>query len=321
VDTLFIFFIELGIMLSLYYTRNRSWLLLVLIGITTGIAVLTKWLPGLIVLPVLFVLLLQEKSWTSALYRCLIVLALAIIVFMPWQVYIYSVYPQEAAWENYFNGYRHIFEPLEGHEGAIWYQILEMPRVFGELIYIPLALFFFGLYKEKFKSMHFALAIWLILPYFFFSLVATKMPGYVMISAPAVFIILSYTFWDLYQRLSEFRYKKVAIFLLALLIILPIRYTFERVRPFRDIDRNPVWAQELRTLQTKVGNTKAAVFNVEHNIEAMFYAKVSAYPFIPNLQQVAQAQSRGFRIFIYDSPDIPFDISNNKDIVILHTMK
>jgi 4-amino-4-deoxy-L-arabinose transferase len=196
-----------------------------------------------------------------------------------------------------------------------------MPGIFGELVYLPLVLFFYGLYKEKLKSKSLALAVWFILPYLFFSFVATKMPGYVMISAPAVFIILSHVFWGIQERMAKFKYKKAIVLLLTLLVLLPVRYSFERVRPFMDRERNPIWAQELRTLQDKVGQTKAAVFNVKHNIEAMFYAKVSAYQCVPTVKQMEQARSRGFSIFVYDSPEVPPDMRNNPNVVILQQMK
>lgn len=318
VDTIFIFFVELGMFLVVYSMNHPSFLSLLLIGIATGCAILTKSLPGMVVLAVYGVLLLQREFWKKALYQCGIVFFIACIVFIPWQIYIYFTFPQEAAWENYFNTYKHIVEPLEGHDGTVLYQLLMIPRIFGELVFIPILLFFYMFYKKKLNSNVLALIMWFILPYLFFSFVATKMPGYVMISAPAIFIILSKMIMDLNEKTIGSSYRKLIIVLLALLILLPIRYSLERVRPFREIDRNPVWVQELRMLGNKTGNVKAAVFNVEHSIEAMFYANVSAYPFIPNQAQVDEAMRRGFRVFIYDSPSIPFEIKTNVNVVILH---
>jgi hypothetical protein len=77
----------------------------------------------------------------------------------------------------------------------------------------------------------------------------------------------------------------------------------------------------LRMLQEKVGVSKAAVFNVEHNIEAMFYARVSAYPFIPTHAQMEEAQSKGFKVFVYDSPEVPPDIRNDAQVVMLKPLQ
>jgi len=75
-DTLFIFFVELGIFFSVYYLHRPSSAALFLVGVATGFSVLTKWLPGLIVIAVLFLLLLHKESWKKATIHCLVVLHL-----------------------------------------------------------------------------------------------------------------------------------------------------------------------------------------------------------------------------------------------------
>jgi 4-amino-4-deoxy-L-arabinose transferase len=321
VETIFIFFIELGMFLAVYYVQHPSSIALVYIGIATGCAILTKWLPGLIVIAVLFTLLIQKETWKKAVLHCCAVFAVAFIIFIPWQIYIFSAFPKEAIWENYFNGSRHIFEALEGHEGTIWYHLVKIPKIFGELAYIPLILFLYAISKNKISRESYALVVWFVLPYLFFSFVATKMPGYVLMSAPAILIMLSYSFIYLKEITVGPKYRKAITLLLILLVVLPIRYSLERIRPFRDIDRNPHWAQELRTLEKKVGGGNTVVFNIEDYIEAMFFAKITAYPFIPNQEQIDQAISKGFKIYIYDSPDIPSAIRSNSRITILqHTL-
>lgn len=315
-DTLFIFFVELGIFFSVYYLHRPSSAGLFLVGVATGFSVLTKWLPGLLVIAVLLLLLLHKESWKRATLHCLVVFAIAFIVFIPWQIYIYTAFPQEAAWESYFN-YRHLFEPLDGHDGTVFYQLAMMPRVFGELIYIPLLLFFYTLYKKQLSADKLVLVLWFALPYLFFSFVATKMPGYVMISAPPIFIMLSWAFWAINEKKKKPKYRIATMFLLALLLVLPIRYSIERVKPFESKERHPAWTKELQKLENKVGASKAAVFNIEHYIEAMFYAKVSAYPFIPDQKQIDKAVGRGFKVFIYDDSRIPPEIRHHQNVAVL----
>lgn len=315
-DTLFFFFLELGIFFSVYYMYRSSMAVLFLTGVATGFSVLTKWLPGLLVIALLFFLLIPKEPLKKAALHSFFVFAVAFIVFIPWQIYIYSAFPKEAAWESYFN-YRHLFEPLEGHDGTVLYHLAMMPRIFGELIYIPLLLFFYSLYKRNLSADKFVLVLWLALPYIFFSFVATKMPGYVMMSAPPMFIILSWAFWIISEERKKPKYRTAKIFLLALLLVLPIRYSIERVKPFENKDRNPGWTKELRKLESTVGSSKAAIFNVEHYIEAMFYAKVSAYPFIPDQKQIDQAVGRGFKVFIYDDSRIPPEIRNQQNVFLL----
>jgi 4-amino-4-deoxy-L-arabinose transferase len=321
VETIFIFFIVLGVFLVVYYARHPSSIAIVSIGIVTGCAILTKWLPGLIVVAVFFTLLIQKETWKKAFLHCGTVFGVAFIIFIPWQIYIYSTFPKEAIWENYFNSSRHIFEALEGHEGTIWFHLLKIPKIYGELVYIPLFLFLYAIFKNKISRESFALVVWFVLPYLFFSFVATKMQGYVLMSAPAIFIMLSYSFIYLKEIMVGSKYRKAIVLLLILLVILPVRYSLERIRPFSDINRNPPWAQELRTLETRVGGGKSVIFNIKDYIEAMFYTKITAYPFIPNQEQIDQAISKGFKIYIYDSPDISSAIRSNTHITILeHTL-
>ena len=315
-DTIFIFFVGLGVFFSVMYKQRQSLPTLFLVGVSTGCAVLSKWLPGLLVVAVLFVILLETESWKKSLLRAAIALVVAVGVFLPLQIYIYSAFPREAAWESYFN-YRHMFEPLDGHDGTIFYQLAMMPRIFGELVYLPVGYFFYTLYKKRMRKGMYALALWFIVPYLFFSFVATKMPGYVMMSAPPILMMIAWTFWDAADRLGKLKYRKTAIVALALLIILPVRYTIERVKPFSAEERNPAWAKELRGLQGCIGWSKAAVFNVEHNIEAMFYARVSAYPFVPDQHQIDEAMRRGFRIFVYDDSQLHPELRHNPNVTIL----
>jgi 4-amino-4-deoxy-L-arabinose transferase-like glycosyltransferase len=150
-EILFVFFVELRIFLSVYYLKHRSFFVITLVGIATGYAVLTKWLPRLIIVGILYLLLIQQESWKLAIGKCAVVMWIARIFVVPWQVYIYSTFPREAAWESYFN-YLHIFEPLEEHDGTVFYHIALMPKFFGELIYIPIIMFFFTFFNKQFST-------------------------------------------------------------------------------------------------------------------------------------------------------------------------
>src|ERR1035437_750526 len=315
-EILFVFFVELGIFLSVYYLKHRSFFVITLVGIATGCALLTKWLPGLIIVGILFLLLIQQESWKQVIRKCAVVMLIAGILVVPWQVYIFSAFPREAAWENYFN-YRHMFEPLEGHDGTVFYHIAFMPRFFGELIYIPIIMFFYRFFKKQFSTATVVLVFWFALPYLFFSFVATKMPGYVMISAPAIFIMLSWAFWTVKENLENSSFRSLKIIFLVLLLLLPIRNAKDRIGPFGKSDRNYHWAARLRELNSQVPQSKAVVFNVEHYIEAMFYCNFTAYPFIPSKEQIQLAVERGCSVYIFDDPSITSEIRNNKNISVI----
>jgi len=143
------------------------------------------------------------------------------------------------------------------------------------------------------------------------------MYGYVMMSAPAIFIIVSWAFWTVKDNLKNSSYKILKIIFLIFLILLPIRTLIIRNKIFDQSDRTQVWAARLRELNSQIPQSNAVVFNVEHNIEAMFYCNFTAYQFIPSNEQIQNVLSKGYSVYIFDGPSITSDIHNNKNIIIL----
>jgi 4-amino-4-deoxy-L-arabinose transferase len=315
-EILFVFFVELGIFLSVYYLKHHSWFVISLVGIAAGCALLTKWMPGLTIVGFLFILILNKESWKQAVGKCALVILIAIALAAPWQIYIFSAFPKEAAWESYFN-YLHILKPLEGHTGSVFYHFALIPRIFGQLSPIAILMFFYTFYNKKYTVETIALTFWFLVPYLFFTFVATKMQGYVMMSAPAIFIIVAWAFWSVKDNLKDSSYRILKIIFLILLIVLPIRTSIERNKPFTKSDRNEAWAVRLRELNLQIPQSNAIVFNVSHNIEAMFYCNFTAYPFIPTKEQIILASEKGYSVFIMDSPSIPSELRNNKNITFL----
>lgn len=84
---------------------------------------------------------------------------------------------------------------------------------------------------------------------------------------------------------------------ISLLIILPIRYSIERVKPFNHLERNPEWVQELRNLQGKYG-VKTVFINEEHAIEGMFYTDYIFYERTLNEQETESLHKQGYKVII-----------------------
>lgn len=152
IDAVFCFFIELGIFLSIVYLKKKKDLvILLLIGITTGLAILTKWLPGLLIIAVWFALMFRKETHRIITYRLLLLFIVCSAVFLPWQFYVHYSFPNEALWESRYN-LRHTFEAVEGHVGSIFYHLEYMPKIFGGMVYIPIGWFFLILVKKTKRS-------------------------------------------------------------------------------------------------------------------------------------------------------------------------
>lgn len=98
VDIFFLFFVELAIFLSIVYVQKRKTIYTIIAGISMGAAILSKWLPGLIVLPVWLLIVIDSGNFRpkEIMAQFFILLTTGIIIFLPWQIYIYTAFSLEA---------------------------------------------------------------------------------------------------------------------------------------------------------------------------------------------------------------------------------
>jgi 4-amino-4-deoxy-L-arabinose transferase-like glycosyltransferase len=317
VDNALIVFVELGVFLSVEYAqRPRRWLLPA-IGAATGLAVLSKWLTGLLVYPVWLVLVWgKRKPRAVAADFAAMAFATAAIV-LPWQLHIRRAFPQEAAWNDAFN-LRHFTEPIERLGGSPLFHVAQMPRYFGELVFLPVVFFLSMLALGRDRPRLAPLAAWLLLPYAVFSLAATKMSAYVMVAAPPVFLIEAYFWlWVHDRRPAAWPGRLLRGTLLVLLITLPLRYGVERLKVRPSYDRDPAWARTLRGLPQRIGPGPVVLFNLDRPLEAMFYTPYTAYDGVP-LPAVARSLRRdGWRVVVFDDGTIPAELAATPGVELL----
>lgn len=306
-DVFFLFFIQLAVLLAIKFAQSKKAIFNILCGVSIGLAILSKWLPALIVLPIWLLLLLDSKQFSriQIIVNGLVLCAVTALVFLPWQLYIFQEFPLEAQWERSFNQ-KHLTEALDGQGGPFYYHIDKARILFGELVYLPLLWFLWKSGRRLQNYRRLLLAIWFAVPFLFFSLAATKMQGYTLFSAPAIFIIIA-LFWDyLYRYRNAFRFKFLVSVILVLLLALPVRYSIERVKPFTARDRNPPWARELRSLHSTIetyGPERTVVFNAPRPIETMFYTGCTAYSYLPAPAVLDRVRKKGYTILLRSEND------------------
>ena len=317
VDTLLIFLFELGILLALKGTRLNTTATGIGLGAACGLAYLTKSLPALLMLPVWAAMRQQAAAPLPSLLRELgIAGAVAAIIAAPWTIFTAITFPLESSHER-AEAMRRITEVLEGHGGPLWLYVAEMPRFFGELIYVPIAIAIWLVLRSRNSDALRAFLLWAAIPYIVFSACATKAPGYVMTAAPAIFLVQADVWlWLWRKRLSEVQAAKRILFavLLFALAVLPARQLLEPTGPLEERERNPQWARDLRRLTARIGAEKAVVFNVGQNIEAMFYTPYVAYPHLPDAAQARALQERGYKVYVFSDgsaplSDLPDDVT------------
>lgn len=301
-DVLFAVFIFMAIYFAHQHASKNKPSFAIITGIFIGLAVLTKWLPALIVLPVHGLLLLHYAHSKKNIIKTLLLSGtVACSVALPWQCYILSHFPQEAKWE-YLHNWLHITTELEGHKNpGTFYYLHKIAVNYSEIIYLALLFFLYRFNKDKEQRyLNSAWIIWVLLPILFFSLAQTKMQGYILFVSPALFIITAQFFEYLTTQLplQKKRLQKFGAYLLIVAILfLPLRYCFERtkfglVAPEEDKPRS-VYKQ----LNNKFPE-KTVLLNCKWPIECMFYTNYLAYPnkeISENLLQ--QLREKGYHVY------------------------
>lgn len=304
-DTFFLIFIEASIYFAYLNAYKKNVLFSILSGILLAAALLTKWLPGLIVLPIHICFLLHLKIHLRTSIKYISISLLTCILFsLPWQLYILKNYPNEARWE-YLHNWLHISTELDGQSGDAFYYLNKIRINYSEIIYIPVIYLVYKLIKVRFRDYKLvALFIWIFVPIIFFSFAKTKMQGYILFISPALFIITADLFFELKNKIIKELKNKVLIIvawlLLASIIILPIRYCYERTGfGFKTIT-SPDYHVSYKSLQNKIPK-KTMVLNVPEPIEFMFYNSCIAYSKSKiSEMEMEHVKSRGYSILYYD---------------------
>jgi 4-amino-4-deoxy-L-arabinose transferase len=307
IDVFFFSFISFAIYFLLSFSKNKNIYFFIVGAVFTSFAILSKWLPALIVLPI-WVLSAQTQFKISSIVKySLLLLTIVTILVLPWQIYITQQFPLEAAWEYSYNR-KHIFEGLGPHGHPIYYHFDKMRIIFGELIYIPLLWMVYTTFKKKNQKNNLIILIWILIPYLFFSLVKTKMQGYILFTSPAIFIMTALCFdylWNINNKGLYF-FKFIAL----MLFLLPVRYSIERIKPFSNIPRYHSWILKMKNLEKENEGKKVVVVNFKYAIEAMFYTNMVVYEKLPDTNEIEKLLSSGYKVYIDNWQQIPESIKN-----------
>ncbi|MBL4754093.1 MAG: glycosyltransferase family 39 protein [Flavobacteriales bacterium] len=297
VDVFFFFFILLTVYLIVKLVQRGNGVYNLLIGITLGCALLSKWLPALVVLPVylLFLIHSQRFSTKQIIAGLGTVVGIAILVAGPWQLYIHQNWPLEVAYESQYN-LRHLTESLGKHEYSTMYHFHNLRIIYGELVYIPcLWLIYKTFARRRINLNYLALLIWFLVPFLFFTFAATKMQAYTLMAAPAIFLIVA-LFWVYLSRMRfRFKYQLIPKLLLIALIVLPGRYGWERLKPLEAKDRSPIWLEELYALEIDAMKP-TVLFNCDRPMEAMFHLDCTAYSENPDAHFKNELERKGYEV-------------------------
>jgi 4-amino-4-deoxy-L-arabinose transferase len=318
------------------YTEYRNqldkpikWLLL--IGLFVGCAVLNKWLTGLLVFAGWGSMLLftpyERVRLSNWLHMCLALLV-AVVVFLPWQIYTANAFPLETAWEQHFN-YLHIIEPLDGHAGGSFFHLIYMYKHYGVALLPFLALGLVLLIAKGWLKRPYTIEMlsMFVFIYVFFSQVQTKMPAFTFVVAPIGFLIVAYALVQIGYRLKQTgtRYGQAFFGLLVVFVlVMGFRpWSIEQYRSEKKVGRN----QKINNTQIykEVGAELPPdylVFNCKsfEDVEMMFYTDLNAYHWWPIETVLDSLLDAGHKIAIFKSHGgqvLPPSVANNPRILII----
>ena len=295
VDTFFMFLITMSLFFILLNVKKARKIWLIFAGLFCGLAILTKWLPGLIVFPLYLVMNFRNKNYSTLFLEMALMGVVTIIVALPWQLYAHMMFPLEYNWERDYNTL-HLFEGLEGHGKPWWYFIDRIRITVNELVYLVFGWFVYQLFKvRKFSSVDLFLLAWIGIPFFIFSMAATKMQGYLLFTFPAWFIIMGMFMEHLIiSKPRSSLHKKIYMLIIGVMMMLAFRYGLERVKPFENHEEELQVKNEL----TKTAySSKTLIFNEAHPIEWMFYNDGLAYSSRPEEKVVDSLRREGWLVY------------------------
>ena len=300
VELCFIVMVQLAVYFVLKrFNREGKDLSIFIAGLFMGFAFLSKWYPGLIVLPIWALFFYFYFGFKMLLFfRQFLLLILGFgIVAIPWTAYMLLDYPAEMT--EILKGAASAYTTaVASHDKPPFYYFFQMLYLFGELVIIPLFYFVFWAVKKRAKFRYWPLLAWVIIPLVLFSLGDTKRFTYLLIAAPAFFIITAKFWMALYENHAKIIPKGVRVLLLILLIGLPFRYGIERAKLFTTESTTSLFYQ-YSSEELSYLTPHTIVFGSDDYIEIMFHTDVyAAYRERPIDKELNQFIAEGYTIVV-----------------------
>ena len=303
------------------------WLLL--IGLFSGLAVLCKWLVGLLVYAAWGVYWLLNKIQWSELKNMLLSLIVTIVVFLPWQLYTFSRFPAEAAFEMKFNSL-HFTSVVSGHGGNAFFYFEKLPDLYGWFITVLLPIGLFFLFKRiKFKALRIPIVTMPVVVYLFFTIAKTKIQTFPFVVAPLLLLGVACFITYLISFIKHENIGKT-ILLIGIVSLFWLNFQPLKLAKLHTDFKKENWEKRVlnhnRLLFKKYQETfpeNAILFNIPGRfyVDAMFYTDFPAYSIIPNKVQYQAVKKDKRTIVIVDPKEpLPDYLANDSTIIITNDL-
>jgi 4-amino-4-deoxy-L-arabinose transferase-like glycosyltransferase len=335
-DVAFVFYVTASLWAWTEYIHSgkRHWILL--IGLFVGMGVLVKWLTAFLVFSGWGLAVLLDGKRRKSLRAWVdmgLSFALAIAVFLPWQLYILHKYP-DIARHNYALNSAHFTDAVHGHSGDMLYYWHNLRLLYGDLVIVPplivlcLVILWRRIVRKEYRLAYFT---WLIFLYGFFTLAATKMGAFTLPVSSVVLIGIG-TGIDSLLRWAGSKMKRVPVYFVSVILLLAagiLVFNAEEQQRSHTPWQDKTGYRMMRESDTKMfkrlpeqlpaGAGKWVIFGCRfsENILVMFYTGYVAYDMVPDNALVSMLKAKGYRVAAYDYFWLTDEIRNNPDVVKL----
>lgn len=329
-DISFLSYTSLSIWSWTEYVRTRKLKWLLFIGLFSGAAMLCKWFVGLLVYLGWGVQVLISKPRIRDFSPILLSFLITVLVFVPWQIYVFTQFPEQAQIEWKYNSL-HFTVPVEAHDGPWWYHFDQMSVVFGIAVPWLLLLGIFMSRKFIYRGVYYGFLSMLVGVELFFALAATKMPSFTVVLVLPVFVISAIPIarlmdWLLLQKQKTLIQISIVLLLMSMIVL---RIDIEKLQETHTEWRNEnVYTRQLTYNRnvfqqlSKDLNENAVVFNVlgRHYVELMFYTDALATNQIPTEHEIERLVKVGKKVYVFvdDRVEVPGYILENDQVEKLH---
>lgn len=320
-DISFLFYITASFWAWTEYSISQKLRWVFIIGIFSGMAVLVKWLTGLLVFSGWGVSIFAQKETRAKLssyFHLALAFAVALLVFLPWQLYIINEFPTESALNYRFNTL-HFSQVIEGHGGDSLFYFHNLRTIYGGgqlvpfLIIISVIVF---LYRIKSNLLRIAFTAFISVVYLFFTLAATKMVSFCYIVSPFIFLSLGAVIDGLIEWISSKLNRPlivrgifaIVVLLLAVACFDPGRFA-EKHLEWRN-DQKGFYAEyykDIKIIKSLDLPDNTLLLNCKgfQNIAAMFYNDLTAYSRLATADELIMAKQKGYNIVVFDNHQLP----------------
>lgn len=307
------FFITLTVYLFAVSARKDSRAYAAAAGLSLGLGTLCMSAVALLGLaaPLPLMLSLRGPRGSARLLAVAFVFFLAAAI--PWPLYCLSRWPELWRHESALH-VEHLFAALDGHAHAWWWYLEILAVQYGGSPVFAWASTFAAAAYAAFEvrrggqpGLASALA-WLLIPYVFFSLIATKLYAYVAVAVPAVCLLLGFAAAALWAaRTGRFRTAAAGVLLAAGAQAAAVAYeratADHSTAPWNTIYDYPSFRSVMLKLREVPGPKILLNVGDDKSPQAMYYSRTPAYPDAPTPDVVRGLLGKGIRVFVLVEED------------------